>query len=56
MTNYTCTRQTKQAQYAIRAAKNVKNWGPYAATQYALKRGVNYRLLILAVSLEYNIL
>lgn len=41
-----------QAYHAVRAARNVKNWGRYAARQYAMKRNVHPSLYRLARQLE----
>jgi hypothetical protein len=41
-----------EAQIAITAAKHFYQWGNYAATRYALKRGVHPALIRLARQLE----
>ena len=33
-----------EALAAVRAAKNLKNWGPWAAFRYAQKRGASLQL------------
>ena len=40
------------AKIAIRAAKNRRNWGRYAARRFVEKRGVSLRLYRLACQLE----
>ena len=42
----------EQAYHAVRASKNVRNWGRYAAKRYAEKRGVPPSLYRLARQLE----
>lgn len=37
---------------AVRAAQNYQRWGKYAATRYALKRGVHPALIRLARQLQ----
>ena len=41
-----------QAVAAIRAAKNRTRWGDYAALRYAEKRGVPFRMYLIAVNNE----
>jgi len=43
---------TEQAQAAIKAAKNLQNWGPFAARRYCEKRGVSARLYRIARQCE----
>jgi hypothetical protein len=45
---------TIQAQQAIRAAKGIHQWGPYAAQRYAEKLNIPGKLLSLAKELEYE--
>lgn len=46
------TNMHPHAQIAIRAAKNYRSWGRYAAVTYCRKRGVPIALLTLARVLE----
>ena len=41
-----------QAVAAIRAAKHRRQWGDYAALRYAEKRGVPFRMYLIAVNNE----
>ena len=41
-----------EAHHAIRAAKNVKVWGLFAAKRYCEKRGIHPRLFQLARQLQ----
>ena len=41
-----------EALAAVRAAKNLKNWGPWAAFRYAQKRGVSLRMYWIACLFE----
>lgn len=43
---------TEQAKHAIRAAKNVHNWGPEAAWRYAELRGVSNCMFLEALHVE----
>lgn len=43
---------TPTAADAIRAARNIRSWGTWAAYRYCQKRGVPIRLLTLARLLE----
>jgi hypothetical protein len=43
---------TPQARHAIRAAKNFDRWGYFAAYRYLDKRGIPFRLFLLAHQLE----
>jgi hypothetical protein len=47
---------TTKAKHAINAAKNVNNWGYFAARQYCERRGVSMRLRLLAYNLEYGLI
>ena len=40
------------AAIAIHAAKNAKRWGEYAAGVYAIKRGVPFRMIVVAFKFE----
>ena len=44
----------EQAHHAVRAARNVKNWGRFAARRYCEKRGVHPTLYRLARQLEVS--
>lgn len=41
-----------QAHHAIRAARNVRSWGLFAARRYCERRGVHPRLFMLARQLQ----
>ena len=43
-----------QAIVAIRAAKNLHKWGPWATRRFLVKRGTPLRLMYLAYSLEHS--
>jgi len=40
------------AQHAVRAAKHMTSWGPYATARYLAKRRVPYRLVLIALKCE----
>ena len=43
---------TADAQTAVYAAKNICNWGAYAAQAYCVKRGISLKLYSLACRLQ----
>jgi hypothetical protein len=48
-------RPTAQAVAAVRAAKNEKLWGPFAAMRYAQRHGVPVRMYIRALVTEQKL-